>query len=86
MRKLAVALIIIGVVAGLIYVRSGTLETGVSVRNRLIFASLLTTCMILSVIEFAIKGKFRSRTQAVIVIVTVLTWSIYIVATIYGLA
>jgi len=80
MRKLAVGLLIIGVVAGVTYVHSG-------VRNRLFFPLLFTTCLILSVIEFSIKGKFRSRTQAVMVfIVAVVIGSIYIVAAMYGLA
>jgi len=79
MRKLAVGLLIIGVVVGVIYVHSG-------VRNLLFFPLLCTVCLIGTVIEFAIKGKFRSRTQAVIVIVTFVICSIYIVAAIYGLA
>ena len=79
MRKLAVGLLIIGLVAGVIYVHSG-------VRNRLFFPLLFTACLIGTVIEFAIKRKFRSRIQAVIIIVTIVIGSIYIVVTVYGLA
>ena len=80
MRKLAVGLLIIGVVAGVTYVHSG-------VRNRLFFPLLFTVCLIGTVIQFAIKRKFRSRTQAVIVfIVAVVIGSIYVLATMYGLA
>lgn len=79
MRKLAVGLFIIGVVVGVIYVHSG-------VRNPLFFPLLFTACLIGTVIEFAVKRKSTSRTQAAIVIVTVVVYSIYIVATIYGLA
>ena len=79
MRKLAVGLFIIGVVVGVIYVYSG-------VRSRLFIPLLVTASLIGTVIQFAIKRKFESRTQAVLVIVTVVIWSIYIVAAIYGLA
>ena len=72
-------LFIIGVVVGVIWVHSG-------VRNRLFLPLLFTACLIGTVIQFAIKRKFRSRTQAVIVIVTVVIGSIYIVAAMYGLA
>jgi len=76
---LAAVLLIIGVVAGVIYVHSG-------VTSRLFLPFLSAVCLIGTVIQFAIKRKFESRTQAVTVIVTIVIWSIYIVAAIYGLA